>query len=125
MSNRKSRRHKSGLSVHLPRRHRRRHRRRSDAADVGCCCIVDELFDGPCFVATAAYDDRPAAEPVRTLRRYRDRRLARHRAGRAFTAVYYRYGRYGARFLRRYPRLKPLVRVALSPLVAYARTRIR
>ena len=105
------------------KRRRRRKRRGPDADD--CCCIVGEVFDGPCFVATAAHHGNAAAEPVRTLRRYRDRRLARNPAGRAFIRAYYRYGRYGARFLRRYPVLKPVVRVALKPLVAYARTRIR
>ena len=49
----------------------------------------------------------------------------RHYPGRVFTKAYYRYGRYGARFLRRFPVFKPVVRVALRPLVAYARIRIR
>jgi hypothetical protein len=106
------------------RKKRRRRKRRGPDAD-DCCCVVAEVFDGPCFIATAAHDGNRAAEPVRTLRRYRDQRLARHAAGRAFTRVYYRYGRYGARVLRRFPILKPVVRTALKPLVAYARTRIR
>ena len=75
-------------------------------------------------MATAAHGDDPAAEPVRVLRAYRDERLNRHGAGRAFTAAYYRHGRHGARVLRRHPRLKPLVRLALRPLVAYARSRV-
>lgn len=102
-------------------RKKRRKRRGRDYDD--CCCIVGEVFDGPCFVATAAHGDE-AAEPVRTLRAYRDQRLARHNAGRVFTRLYYRYGRYGARFLRRFPVFKPVVRVALKPLVAYARQRV-
>jgi hypothetical protein len=107
---------------HSKRRRRRRRRHGPDSTD--CCCIVGEVFDGPCFVATAAHGDA-AAEPVQTLRAYRDQRLARHNAGRVFTRLYYRYGRYGARFLRRFPVFKPVVRVALKPLVAYARTRVR
>jgi hypothetical protein len=103
---------------------RRRKKRRGPGSD-DCCCLVGEVFDGPCFVATAAHDGNRAAEPVRTLRRYRDQRLSRNPAGRAFTRLYYRYGRYGARFLRRFPIFKPAVRAALKPLVAYARTRIR
>ena len=102
------------------RRRRRRKHRWYDDAD--CCCIVGVVFDGPCFVATAAHGDA-AAEPVRTLRAYRDERLARHYPGRVFTKAYYRYGRYGARFLRRFPALKPIVRFALKPLVVYARLR--
>ena len=94
-------------------------RRRS--GDNGCC-LVDELFDASCFVATAAYGDNPVAEPVRTLRRYRDRRLASSLPGRALhPRAYYRYGPYGAAALRRYPSLKPArVRFALRPIVAYA-----
>jgi hypothetical protein len=108
--------------LHVPRR---RSKSGWSGSDMDCCCIVGEVFDGPCFVATAAHDGNRAAEPVRTLRRYRDQRLARNAAGRAFTRLYYRYGRCGARFLRRFPVFKPVVRTALRPLVAYARTRIR
>ncbi len=105
------------------RRHRRFPRDRHGKSE--CCCIVGEVFSGPdCFVATAAHDDA-AAEPVRVLRAYRDERLHRHPAGRAFSAAYYRHGRHGARLLRRHPRLKPLARLALRPLVAYARRRAR
>jgi hypothetical protein len=108
------------------KKHRRRRKRKRHGPDADdCCCLVGEVFDGPCFVATAAHDGDAAAEPVRTLRAYRDQRLARHNAGRVFTRFYYRYGRYGARFLRRFPVFKPVVRVALKPLVAYARERIR
>ena len=38
---------------------------------------------------------------------------------------YYRYGRYGARFLRRFPVFKPAVRLALKPAVAFARRATR
>ena len=117
----KKKRHKH--QIHVPGR-RKRKKKWHDRVDGDCCCIVGEVFDGPCFVATAAHGDA-AAEPVRTLRTYRDQRLARSYPGRVFTKVYYRYGRYGARFLRAFPVFKPLVRLALRPLVAYARTRIR
>ncbi|MDA0185216.1 hypothetical protein OJ997_33235 [Solirubrobacter phytolaccae] len=108
---------------HVPGRKKRRKRWYERGGDSDCCCIVGEVFDGPCFVATAAHGDA-AAEPVRTLRAYRDQRLARTYPGRVFTKAYYRYGRYGARFLRAFPVFKPLVRAALAPLVAYARKRI-
>jgi hypothetical protein len=103
---------------------RRRKKKWHERGDGDCCCIVGELFDGPCFVATAAHGDA-TAEPVRTLRAYRDQRLTRSYPGRVFTQAYYRYGRHGARLLRAFPVFKPLVRLALRPLVAYARTRIR
>jgi hypothetical protein len=94
--------------------------------DIQCCCIVDEVFDGvgDCFVATAANNDNLVAPQVTTLRAYRDQRLARHAVGRKFTELYYQYGRYGARFLRRYPLLKPVVRAALRPVAAYAQRRL-
>jgi hypothetical protein len=103
---------------------RRRKRKKRWWDETDCCCIVGELFDGPCFVATAAHGDE-AAEPVRVLRAYRDQRLARHYPGRVFTKAYYRYGRYGARVLRRFPVLKPAVGAALMPLVAYARRALK
>ena len=108
--------------LHVPGRKRKK--KWHERADNDCCCIVAEVFDGPCFVATAAHGD-VAAEPVRTLRAYRDQRLARSYPGRVFTKVYYRYGRYGARALRAFPVLKPVVRLALRPLVAWARFALR
>lgn len=104
------------MDLHLRRKRKRKKKRDLD------CCLVDELFD--CFVATAAYESA-TAEPVRVLRRYRDQRLRRTLPGRAFIRFYYRFGPYGALFLRRFPRLKPAARFALRPIVAYARRRIR
>ena len=63
------------LHLRMPKRKRKKKKRDRD------CCLVDAVFDS-CFVATAAYES-PVAEPVRTLRRYRDKRLARTVAGAA------------------------------------------
>ena len=94
----------------------------ADAVEsAACCCIVEEVFD-PCFVATAAHGS-PAAPEVVVLRRYRDEVLVRRRAGRTFTAVYYRLGPYGARALHGRPAAKAATRAALRPVVAYARRR--
>jgi hypothetical protein len=111
-----------GRTFHLPLLHHGK-KKRKKKRDRGCC-LLEEIFDASCFVATAAYES-PTAEPVRTLRRYRDQRLARTLPGRIFIRVYYRYGPYGAIFLRRFPQLKPAVRYALRPIVAYARKRTR
>jgi len=94
-------------------------RKKKKKKDSDGCCIIDEVF-GDCFVATAAHDSE-VAEPVLVLRAYRDERLSRHRPGRSFTRGYYAYGPYGAAFLRRFPVLKPAVRVALRPVVWAAR----
>ena len=116
MSSKKKHQHGRVINIPLPKRKKKRKRDRE-------CCLLEEVFDA-CFVATAAYDSKHA-EPVRTLRRYRDSRLRRTPQGRAFIKVYYRYGPYGAAFIRRFPALKPAVRLALKPIVAYARKRTR
>ena len=107
------------MDLHLPHHKRKKKKRKRDRD----CCLVDAGFDS-CFVATAAYES-PVAEPVRTLRRYRDKRLARTRSGRLFIRFYYRFGPYGAAVVNRFPILKPMVRTALRPVIAYARKRVR
>jgi hypothetical protein len=107
------------MDIHLPNQKRKKKKRKRDRD----CCLVDAVFDS-CFVATAAYES-PVAEPVRTLRRYRDKRLARTPQGRLFIRFYYRFGPYGAAVVNRFPVLKPVVRQALRPIIAYARKRIR
>ncbi|MDA8098968.1 MAG: right-handed parallel beta-helix repeat-containing protein [Nitrospiraceae bacterium] len=73
---------------------------------------------GKCFIATAAYgQDAPA---VRTLRVFRDRYLVTSGWGRRFVAWYYRNSPAWAAYLNDNPVLKPLVRVALAPLVILA-----
>ena len=52
-----------------------------------------------CFVATAVYGDYDAPQ-VLSLRRFRDRTLARSAPGRAFIALYYRAGPVLAKFMR-------------------------
>jgi hypothetical protein len=72
-----------------------------------------------CFVATAAYGFYSAPQ-VQVLRDFRDRYLLTNAPGRAFVAWYYHYGPNGAHFLNQHPEFKPLVRLALLPLVAVA-----
>ena len=57
------RRHRHVGPIHVNVPHRRKKKKRRPDAD--CCCVVDEIFDGPCFVATAAHGDA-AEEPVQT-----------------------------------------------------------
>jgi hypothetical protein len=71
---------------------------------------------GGCFIATAAFGSY--AEPhVKLLRDFRDQYLLTNAPGRWFVKIYYRYGPLAADFINNHPWLKPLVRLALMPLV--------
>jgi hypothetical protein len=77
------------------------------------------LPNSGCFIATAAYDSADAG-PVMVLRLFRDRYLLGNAPGRAFISWYYRNSPSWARSLNQHPAFKPLVRVALAPVVALA-----
>lgn len=90
------------------------------------CFVVDlfeDAFDDVCYVATAVHGNLDAPEVV-LLRRYRDQRLMRTRAGRGFIAVYYRIGPFGAAVINRFPRLRVPARRVLTPVVWWARRSI-
>ena len=75
---------------------------------------------GGCFIATAAWGS-DMQDDVRYLRAFRDDYLLGNRAGRWFVRQYYRYSPPLADAIRRHPRLRALVRMMLSPLVALSR----
>jgi PQQ-like domain len=70
-----------------------------------------------CFIATATYGS-PMAEQVEILREFRDEYLATNPAGQAFVDLYYRVSSPIAEFITEHPSMKPVVRAALSPVVA-------
>jgi len=72
-----------------------------------------------CFIATAAFGFYSAPQ-VQVLRDFRDRYLLTNAPGRAFVAWYYHYGPQGAHFLNQHPIFKPVVRLALLPLIVVA-----
>jgi hypothetical protein len=72
-----------------------------------------------CFIATAAYGSDHNGS-VDTLRAYRDRYLMRDGAGRAFASAYYDTSPSVAWFIDQHPSLKPLVRAALMPALAFS-----
>src|SRR5690606_27277218 len=76
--------------------------------------------DDACFIATAAYGGKDAAD-VAVLRAARDRFLLPYAAGRWLVRRYYAASPEAARFIERHPRLKPVVRTALKPFVLVAR----
>jgi len=72
-----------------------------------------------CFVATAAYGD--AYHPmVQILREFRDQYLLSFAAGKWFVQKYYQYGPLAADKIRNRPLVSSIVRILLSPVVAFA-----
>lgn len=74
---------------------------------------------GGCFIATAAYGSYEERH-VKVLREFRDRYLLTNRAGRAFVSFYYMVSPPIADFIIEHRCLKPVVRVALWPVVAFS-----
>lgn len=75
--------------------------------------------DFNCFISTAAYGSSMAPK-VRTFREFRNQFLLRTKWGKTFVQSYYAYGPYAARFVHDYPAFKPVARVLLWPLWAFA-----
>lgn len=74
---------------------------------------------GGCFIATAAFGS-PVQPHVALLRQFRDIVLLRSDLGKKFVATYYHYSPPAAEFISRHEKLKPLVRMALYPLIGMA-----
>jgi len=72
-----------------------------------------------CFIATAAFGYYSHSQ-VQILRDFRDDYLLTNDYGAAFVDWYYHYGPYAAEFINEYEIFKPLVRVALYPLITIA-----
>ncbi len=71
---------------------------------------------GGCFIATAAFGSY--AEPhVKLLRDFRDHCLLTNTPGRWFVSMYYRYSPFWADLINIHTWSKPIVRLALMPLV--------
>ena len=72
--------------------------------------------DSGCFIATAAFGSY--AEPhVRLLRDFRDQCLLTNMPGTWFVRMYYRYGPFWADFINIHTWSKPIIRLALMPLI--------
>jgi len=75
---------------------------------------------GGCFIATAAYGTAMAKEVV-ILKKFRDKYLLKNKLGRAFVRWYYKHSPKYARFIRKRPVLKAIVRMGLKPLIAFCK----
>jgi hypothetical protein len=69
-----------------------------------------------CFIATSAFNYQ--SPEVSILTAFRDQKLMKSQAGRAFTAIYYKISPPLASFLDRHPALKPIVRGLLRKFIA-------
>jgi polyhydroxybutyrate depolymerase len=79
--------------------------------------IIANFTKGGCFIATAAYGT-PMAEEIQILRKFRDEYLLTNTVGQAFVDFYYKVSPPIAESITEHPSLKPIVRVALMPVVA-------
>ena len=73
-----------------------------------------------CAIATARYGS-PDAKNVQILRILRDQHLLKNELGRAFVDLYYHYSPAIADYIRDKEELKAAARVALKPLVWFAK----
>jgi hypothetical protein len=71
---------------------------------------------GRCFIATSAFSYH--SPEVDFLTEFRDQKLMKSQAGRAFTLIYYKISPSLASFLDRHPALKPIVRGLLRKFIA-------
>jgi hypothetical protein len=73
---------------------------------------------GGCFIATVAYGS-PLADEVSVLRKFRDERLIRSKAGRTIILIYNFFGPIGAVVVSRSLWLKKLTRILLKPVIQW------
>lgn len=86
--------------------------------------VVGLLDDKSCFIATAAFGSQMAPE-VDTFRHFRNEFLLTNLWGRTFVKAYYKYSPPFANFISRNEILRSSARVALWPLLAFAKTSLR
>jgi hypothetical protein len=79
---------------------------------------------GGCFIVTAALGSY--MEPhVKLLRDFRDQRLLTNKPGRWFVIMYYRYSPFWTDLINTHSWCKPIVRVALTPIVGLCHITVR
>ncbi len=83
--------------------------------------VVGLLDDKSCFIATAAFGSAMAPE-VDTFRHFRNEYLLNNSWGKAFVKTYYKYSPPFANFIAKNEVLRSSARVALWPLLLFAKT---
>ncbi|HAG91082.1 MAG TPA: hypothetical protein DCL41_04385 [Bdellovibrionales bacterium] len=71
---------------------------------------------GPCFLATAVFENEPYAVELMVFRKFRDQHLRTHVLGKQFIWAYYKMSPPLADWIRRRPFLKQLLRPTLKKL---------
>ncbi len=97
----------------------------SDSREVGRSEGTASADDGGgCFIATAAFGSY--IEPhVKLLRDFRDQRLLTNMPGRWFVRMYYRHSPFWADLINTHSWCKPIVRLALMPVVCLSYITVR
>ena len=75
--------------------------------------------DMNCFIATAAFGSQ-TEQYLNLLREFRFQKLIPTKMGREFVYQYYKYGPYAAKFITEHSWLKPIVRIALWPVISFS-----
>lgn len=78
-----------------------------------------QLKNEGCFIATAAFSFYDADE-IKPLRQFRDQYLLTNKAGSNFVRWYYDRGPVAAHWLQNNSQYKPIVRLLLAPVIAFA-----
>lgn len=82
--------------------------------------VVGLLDDKKCFIATAAFGSAMAPE-VQSLREFRNHFLLTNPVGKSFVRAYYKHSPYFANMIAESEVAKAIVRMALWPLLLFAR----
>ena len=91
----------------------------SDKSITASFSAIEEENEGPCFIATAAYDSLSHPH-LDILRDFRDTYLMSNRPGRVSVNFYYKYSPFVAELIAKNKVLKAAVRFSLMPVIVFS-----